>query len=229
MEEKNNLFIATLKALQEVGALNELILIGSWCLYFYRIYFKNSPEIPTVRTLDINFLIPNPPKIKKEINIPKILENLNFKPIQSYPTGYTKYTNPELELEFLTPELGRSKGDKLYKINKLHVSAQGLRYLNLLQSYTLKIKTGDIKVILPEPAAFVLHKFIIFERREKQEKMMRDLNAAKNIGEFLLKDSKQKSKLKEIFNSLPKKWKRRIEKNIKDNLPPLYGFFKRTE
>jgi len=224
MEEKSNLFIETLKALQKAGALNELILIGSWCFYFYRIYFKNSPEIPAVRTLDIDFLIPNPPKIKKEINIPKILENLDFKPMQSYPSGYTKYTNPELELEFLTPELGRGKGDKPYKITKLHVSAQGLRYLNLLQSYTIKIKTGDLKVTLPEPAAFVLHKFIIFERREKEEKMVRDLNAAKNIGGFLLKDTKQKNKLKEIFKSLPKKWKRRIEKNTKENLPSLHDF-----
>ncbi len=74
MEEKSDLFIATLKALQEAGALNELILIGSWCLYFYRIYFENSPEIPVVRTLDIDFLVPNPSRIKKEINIPKILE-----------------------------------------------------------------------------------------------------------------------------------------------------------
>jgi hypothetical protein len=224
MEEKSNLFIATLKALQEAGALNELILIGSWCLYFYRIYFNNSPEIPAVRTLDIDFLIPNPPRIKKEINIPKILENLDFKPMQSYPSGYTKYNNPELELEFLTPELGRGKGDKPYKINKLHVSAQGLRYLNLLQSYTLKIKSGELKVTLPEPAAFVLHKFIIFERREKEEKMIRDLNAAKNIGEFLLKDAKQKNKLKGIFSSLPEKWKKRIVKNTKDNLPSLCDF-----
>ncbi len=149
---------------------------------------------------------------------------MNFKPIQSYPSGYTKYTHPELELEFLTPELGRGKGDKPYEINKFHVSAQGLRYLNLLQFYTIKVKTRDLKITIPEPAAFVLHKFIIFKRREKEEKMIRDLNAVKNIGEFLLKDSKQKSKLKEIFNSLPKKWKRRIEKNIKKNLPSLYNF-----
>ncbi len=144
--------------------------------------------------------------------------------MQSYPSGYTKYTNPELELEFLTPELGRGKGDKPYKINKLHVSAQGLRYLNLLQSYILKVESGGLKVMLPEPAAFVLHKLIIFERREKEEKMIRDLNAAKNIGDFLLKDAKQKNKLKKIFPSLPEKWKRRIIKNTKDNLPSLYDF-----
>jgi hypothetical protein len=30
---------------------------------------------------------------------------LDFTPTHSYTTGYTKYEHPELELEFLTPEL----------------------------------------------------------------------------------------------------------------------------
>jgi len=47
--------------------------------------------------------------------------------------------HPELELEFLTPELGRGK-NKPYELPKLHINAQGLRYLNLLQSNVLKIK-----------------------------------------------------------------------------------------
>jgi len=55
METKSNLFIDTLRALQKADVLNEIILVGSWCHYFYRIYFNNSPEIPTVRTLDIDF------------------------------------------------------------------------------------------------------------------------------------------------------------------------------
>ena len=48
-------------------------------------------------------------------------------------TGYTKYVHPELELEFLIAELGRGKGNKPYEIPKLHINAQGLRFLNLLQ------------------------------------------------------------------------------------------------
>lgn len=224
MHKKRNLFFETLNALHSKGALDNIILIGSWCHYFYRIHFKNSPEIPAVRTLDIDFLIPNPPKIKKEINIPEILKKLDFTPISDYITGYIKYAHPELELEFLTPDLGRGKSEKPYIIKKLHIKAQGLRYLNLLQSHIMKIKYGDIIVQIPEPTAYVLHKFLISYKRSKIDKKKRDLQVAKNIGEFLLKDKDQKKKLKRIFTSLPKKWQARIINSVKDNSEVLYKF-----
>jgi len=229
METKSNLFISTLRALQKADVLNEIILVGSWCHYFYRIYFNNSPEIPTVRTLDIDFLIPNPLRMKKEVDIPEILKPLDFIPVQNYPSGYIKYVYPELELEFLTPELGRGKGDHPYEISKLHVNAQGLRYLNLLQSQTIKVKSEGIKVILPEPAAYILHKFIVFERRKKEEKRIRDLKAAKEIGEFLLKKTIQRRKLKQVFISLPEKWQKRIVKNTKDKSPLLFDFLNKLD
>ncbi len=99
-----------------------------------------------------------------------------------------------------------------------------MRYLNLLQSQTIKIEFKDIKVILPEPAAYVLHKFIVFERRKKEEKMIRDLKAAKEIGEFLLKKTSQRKKIKKIFKSLPTKWQKKIVKNIEDKSPSVFDF-----
>ena len=74
MKRKSNLFLNTLKVLEKAGVLEDIILIGSWCHYFYRVYFSNAQEIPLLRTLDIDFLIPNPPKIHKDVNIPEILE-----------------------------------------------------------------------------------------------------------------------------------------------------------
>jgi len=55
MTKQNNLFIATLDALHKSGAFEYIILIGSWCHHFYRVYFNNAPEIPVVRTMDIDF------------------------------------------------------------------------------------------------------------------------------------------------------------------------------
>lgn len=224
-EKEQKLFFSTLKALHKSGALDELILIGSWCHFFYRRYFNNAPEIPVVRTLDIDFLVPNPRNIRKTVNIPKILKSLDFVPMQNYTTGYTKYVHPELELEFLTPDLSRGKGTKPYEIPKLHINAQGLRYLNLLQAHTTTAKYKTSKVHLPEPAAYVLHKLIVFERRTKKGKKERDLMAAKAIGEFLLKDAKQRAKLKAIFAELPKKWQKTIINNLKKHSTVLYNFF----
>ncbi|GAI80760.1 unnamed protein product, partial [marine sediment metagenome] len=192
--------------------------------YFYRIYFSNAQEITLLRTLDIDFLIPNPPKIHKDVNIPEILDTLDFIPSHDYLTGYTKYVHPELELEFLIAELGRGKGNKPYEIPKLHINAQGLRFLNLLQWYTIKIKYKNMNVIVPEPAAYVLHKFIIYERRLNKEKQKRDLLSAKGIGEFLLQNRTQQKKITEIFNSLPNKWQKLVLRNLKDNSKLLYEF-----
>jgi hypothetical protein len=222
MKKKSNLFFSTIDALHNCGALENLILIGSWCHYFYRIYFDGAPQIPAVRTVDIDLLVPNPPGIKKHVHIPRILESLGFEPLRHSMTGYITYVHPELNLEFLTPELGRGKGSKPYEIAKLHINAQGLRFLNLLQQYTIEVKHGEYKVRVPEPAAYVLHKLIVYERRRKKEKRERDLAAAKAIGEFLLRDSHQRVRISEIFRDLPKKWKKKILVNSKEHLPPLY-------
>ncbi len=224
MTKQHNLFLAILNALHKSEVLKDVILIGSWCHYFYRIQFKNAPEIPVIRTMDIDFLIPNPPKKGKDINIPDILHDLEFISKHNYITGNTKYVHPELELEFLIPELGRGKGSKPYEIPKFHINAVGLRFLNLLQSNIMKIKFKNIEVTIPEPAAFVLHKFIIQERRKNKEKQKKDLLAAVSIGEYLLQTKEQSKKLKDVFNSLPKKWQATIIKNIKQNSTSLFEY-----
>ncbi len=224
MERKSSLFFKILNSLHAAGALQDIILIGSWCHYFYKDYFSNAPEIPLLRTLDIDFLVPNPPRIKKEVNIPEILESFDFMPLNNYLTGYTKYSHPELELEFLIADLGKGKGNEPYRIPKLHINAQGLRFLNLLQSHTIEIKYLDMTVVVPEPAAYVLHKFIIFERRLSKEKQLRDLKSAKEIGEFLLGKRKEKKKILDIFNSLPKKWQKTILRNLETYSKLLFDF-----
>jgi hypothetical protein len=46
-----------LKELQAKGVLGGLVIIGSWCQYYYRVLFDNAPEIPLLRTLDIDFSV----------------------------------------------------------------------------------------------------------------------------------------------------------------------------
>lgn len=79
MGEQSKLAIAVLKSLQEVAILDNLILIGSWCHLFYKHYFKNAPEIPLVRTLDMDLLIPHRQKIRREIDISQLLKQMGFK------------------------------------------------------------------------------------------------------------------------------------------------------
>ena len=223
MEERNRLLLTTLRELQREGVLKELILIGSWCQFFYKHYFNNAREIPLVRTLDLDFLIPSRQKIREEVNLPLLLNRLGFEEIRSYPSGYKKYVHPVLTVEFLTPELGRGK-NRPYIVEKLHVNAQGLRFLQILQEHAIEINFKNIRVKVPEPATYVLHKFIIGERRIKKEKMEKDLAAARELGEFLLQDEGQRRKLKKIYNSLPKKWRDKIKKSVEKSSETLFNF-----
>lgn len=54
MEKRFELFEIVIEALNEKNTLDNLILIGGWCQYFYKIYFDNAPEIPVLRTMDID-------------------------------------------------------------------------------------------------------------------------------------------------------------------------------
>jgi hypothetical protein len=52
--------------------------VGSWCQYYYRILFDNTHDIPLIRTTDIDLLIPNSPKIKRNVDIGQSLNSLGI-------------------------------------------------------------------------------------------------------------------------------------------------------
>jgi len=74
--EKNqyNLCIEVLKRLEKAGVLKDVILIGSWCIPFYKDYFENVRYPIAIKTRDIDFLVPTPSKIKTKADIPKLLK-----------------------------------------------------------------------------------------------------------------------------------------------------------
>jgi hypothetical protein len=66
MEENYELLAKVLNELQRQEVLSELVLVGSWCQYYYRILFNDAPEVPLVRTVGVDFLVPNQvPQFKK--------------------------------------------------------------------------------------------------------------------------------------------------------------------
>lgn len=132
MHDQEKLFIEVLTTLNNAGVLQDLIIIGGWCPLLYRHHFHYPPEIPALRTADIDFLVPNPPRIHKEVDVSALLMQLGFDLLTDYISGHTKYSHPNLDIEFVTPELGKGQNTP-YEIPLLHVNAQGLRYLNLLQ------------------------------------------------------------------------------------------------
>jgi Nucleotidyltransferase len=223
VEKEHDLFFTILIRLDKEEVLRDIILIGGWCSLVYKEYFGNPVEISMQRTADLDLLIPNPPRIHKDVDVSLILEELGFDRKVSLLDGYEKYVHPDLEVEFLTPERGRGRG-KPYSIDKLHINAQGLRYLDLIQSYTMKISYNGISINVPEPTAYVLHKFILSDRRKKQFKREKDIETARQLGEYLLDQESQRNKMREIYLSMPEKWKKDLIKIVKGTSEKIYTF-----
>jgi len=221
MEKKYKLFNKTIQKLSEAGVLLDLILIGSWCLHFYRILFEDADTIPAIRTVDIDFLVPNPPRIKHKADVPRLLEELGFMEEFSHITGNSKYIHPDLEVEFIIPEKGRGK-DGPYRIKEINISAQGLRYVSLLQDHVIRVAYEGIMINIPEPAAFTLHKLQISKSRNKKDKKIKDLETAISLGEYLVTRKDQVNKMKKIFKMLPVKWKKDILGIVREKSGVLY-------
>ena len=213
MERKQvNLLFKVLKIFQQQGVLNHVIIIGSWCIYFYKFYFKRkTPIIVSLRTRDVDFFIPKPTSINKKIDLPDILKHLGFIVDFRGEKGYMRLVHPAFFIEFLVPERGRPI-DKPYSL-PFGVNAQRLRFLDMLSLKTIQIKVKDIKLTLPHPSCFLLHKIIIFKRR-KQEKQSKEMEQIRRLIRFL-EEVKQMDSLKEIYFKIHPKWRKRIINNLK--------------
>lgn len=216
MEKKQReLCLEILRRFSGADILKDMILIGSWCAYFYDEYFKGTPYLDraTLKTRDIDFLVHDPAKIRHETNVPELLRDLGFVIIYKGSKGYIKLEHPDLLLEFLVLEKGKGL-DKPFPLPKLGLNAVALRFLNFLSVNIIKIKVEDFYVTLPHPANFALHKLIIFQRRLKEDKAIKDRNTAIEILKALISKG-EVAEVKKIMKSLPVKWRKKIADGVK--------------
>ena len=214
--EKNqyDLCINVLKRLEKAGVLKDVILIGSWCIPFYKDYFENVQYPTAIKTRDVDFLVPIPLKTKTKTDIPKLLKDLGFIVDFKGSEGYIQLEHSDLIIEFLVPEKGRGS-DKPYQLPQFGLNAQPLRFLDLLMLDTIKVKIEGIEVNIPHPANFALHKLIIFQRRTKEEKIIKDRNAAVEILRALIAKG-ESATIKRVFNSMIPKWRKKVTEGLEE-------------
>ncbi|KAF0127364.1 MAG: hypothetical protein FD189_111 [Elusimicrobia bacterium] len=196
--------------------MDDLILIGSWCVYFYKEYFSGAPytDQAALKTRDIDFLVDTPSKIKRAVNIPELLKDLGFVTIYRGNRGFIKLDHPDLILEFLVTEKGKGTATPV-PLSKLGLNAVALRFLTFLSKNTIKAKVEDFYVILPHPANFALHKLIVFQRRIKEEKAIKDRNTAVEILKALINKG-DAAVVRQVFDSVPQKWQKKIVKGLEE-------------
>lgn len=209
-----DLCIEVLRRLNRAGVLSGTILIGSWCIPLYKEYFFKERNLPSIKTRDLDFLVPAPRKIQVHVDIPELLKGLGFVVDFSGSQGYIRLEHPELIIEFLVPEQGKGS-DKPYPLPQLGLNAQALRFLDLLAQKTVQCNVEGIPVTLPHPANFSIQKLIVSQRRTKKEKMAKDKEAGVAILKVLIENG-QRRRVKEVFDSLPQKWQKKIIKELEE-------------
>lgn len=209
MEKRYALCLDVLKRFQDAGILQEVILVGSWCMHFYRDYFKGVKYMPTIRTRDIDFAVPTPIRIKKRVDVAELLKDEGFLVQFSGGRGFQKLVHPELIVEFLVPEKGRGI-DKPYPIPQLGTNAQALRFLDFLIENTIVIDSEGLRVRIPHPAAFGLHKLIVSGRRnDKKEKAAKDIKEGVAVLTALVEQD-EAAGIREMFCKMPVPWRKKV-------------------
>lgn len=191
-----------LLTLQKAGLLKDVLLIGSWCGHFYSVYFEEQKFNPTIQTLDIDFLIPEPKRISsKDVPLTPLLEPLDFD-TEFTGSGWTRFVHPELRVEFLVPRLGPQSDDPK-SIKEWSIKAMPLRHTHVLTKHVIQIEEAGIKVSLPHPAAFALHKLFVSGRRKEKGKAIRDQELSLRLLE-VLKEKGEFRTLKKIWSEFTK-------------------------
>ncbi|MFZ5634146.1 MAG: GSU2403 family nucleotidyltransferase fold protein [Bacillota bacterium] len=195
MERQKEIFWETLSTFQEIGLLENLLLVGSWAEYIYQFCLKDF--FPIIRTRDMDFLIKNIRRPARKINIYEVLESKGFIVDTDYLTGVTKfYKEGVLELEFLVLEKGRGQLEP-YIVEPLGIKAEGLRHMDFLLFNSITVETKGIRISVPSPQAYLLHKLIINDQRQVDKKE-KDIESVINLLEYINQDKELLETLKSL-------------------------------
>ncbi len=206
------LCVEILRRLYKAGILKSIVLVGSWCMVFYKNYFEGIRYLPVIRTRDIDLLIPNPSTIKTRVDVAELLKELGFIVGFTGSEGYIRLEHPQLIVEFLVPERGRGT-DKPYPLPQLGLNAQALRFLDFLAQHIIAVKIDGMSVNLPHPVNFALHKLLILDRRNVPEKTAKDKDAAIRILKALMNKGEQDF-VRTVYDSMPRRWKTKVKKAL---------------
>ncbi|MDR1292680.1 MAG: nucleotidyltransferase domain-containing protein [Clostridiales Family XIII bacterium] len=177
-------FLKAIKLFHDNDCLEHVVLIGSWTEFLYQQTGLIPQGTTALRTLDIDFLIRNLRKPNPPVNMEALAREQGYAVDRDALLGTTKIrTASRLEIEFLIAQRGAGI-EPVYRTS-LGVTAQGLRGLGLLSSHTVTVTWFDIKITVPIPEAYVLHKIIINDERGKGEKREKDKDSILSIFPYL--------------------------------------------
>jgi len=194
------------------GILDKIMLVGSWCVLLYEDYFKGKSILPVLRTRDLEFLFPVPLCLDRKTDLYDLLKDLGFVLDYKGEQGYIIFQHPDLILEFLVPARGRDSG-KPFPLDQLGINAQALRFMDALARNPIQMLFDDVKVTLPHPVDFALHKLLIAGRRKEGTKAEKDRAQAIALLTALI-DSGETETIHTVLDAMPKSWRKTIKREL---------------
>lgn len=201
-----------------------MIIIGSWTVFFYRHHFKEAEVISPLRTRDIDIDVSQLKKAKTTAIIPDLMKEIGFE-IIFHGDGSISLTNDKVYdesgktlpfgMDFLVPEIGK-ESDKPIKIPGFGITAQPLRYIDLLEKEIITVDYKGLQVKVSHPAYFGILKLITSQVRKgiTNEKVARDIRQGLEVL-YMAKKLGYTQKVKDIISGMTKKRKRYIEQAFK--------------
>lgn len=202
-----DLCLEVLQRLDGAGVLEELVLVGSWCTFFYNSYFEGKAKLSALRTRDMDFLVRRPPRFKTKVEVGALLKDLGFLP-DLRAEGCVSLSHPDLIIDFLVAERGKGE-EATVPVPALGIHAQPLRFLDFLSRDTIVVNHEGLDIRLPHPASFALHKLIVSGRRAKPEKANKDLRQALELLDVLISLGRPKE-LRDRFAEMPAGWRKMV-------------------
>jgi len=203
-------FWQTIALFHDVGVLEYIVVVGSWAEYLY----QEAGLIPgfqsSFRTQDFDVLLRNIRLPNRSVDLVAEFTRHGYLMMQNPQTGLMKFDKGgELEIEFLVREMGKGQLAP-YRHEYLGVTAQGLRYIDILSENSTVLQLRGYLIRVPRPQAYILHKLLINKQRSatKQEK---DIGAVRDLLAAVSEYPAELSVLQELFDALPKKAQARIK------------------
>lgn len=179
-------FFKTLRILKDY--LPVIVIGGGWAPFIYHRYLLGNKSHETIRTRDIDFMVPlNVPvighktvdQVLVEAGFEAVFKSRDIPPIIHYVGNID---NMDVEIEFLADQTG-SNTDIVLEVQK-GLYAEALRFISIVFDNVTEATVDDavsvghpspLIVKVPTPAAYIFHKGLVFRRRKDPEKKAKDL------------------------------------------------------
>jgi hypothetical protein len=199
-----------LNALDEVGMLSHVMVIGSWAEFLFSFYY-DSGYSPNIRTLDVDILYRNIRYPRKRVDIFPVMRSRGFIYTEDIVSGVGKFVKDgALEVELLTRALG--KGEALVEIPSIGIKAPSFRSQNMLNRYPLVVQANGLEIITPEPSVYLLHKLFINDARN-EIKREKDRDSIRLLLSYIKSHTGEYARLAQVFGEQPEQTQKRIYRN----------------